>query len=203
MLPVLLIIQNSWIQLLQVNNWQETIPLCDLNWQPASNRPKQTSREKTTRAYGWGKCQTCPSGNTNHHWRFEPSVRQRHHLPSPPLQAQATITREDHPGLWAEQAPTMLHQSPLKTRTFCRTMQPSCVLTTNTTISPLLQSQAQECKYHSVTPKDSNLSPGNGIQPVPSQAKDLTPHPTPLPFQLQAQSNVTLTPTSISRGGCM
>ena len=86
------------------------------------------------------------------------------HLPSPPLQAQATITREDHPGLWAEQAPTMLHQSSLKTRNFCPTMQPSCVLTTDTTIS-----------HH--------------------QAKDLTPHPTPLPFQLQAQSNVTLTPT--------
>ena len=70
------------------------------------------------------------------------------HLPSRPLQAQATITREDHPGLWAEQAPTMLHQSSLKTRTFCPTMQPSCVLTTDTAISPLLQSQAQECKYH-------------------------------------------------------
>ena len=37
-----------------------------------------------------------------------------HHLPSSPLQAQATITREDHPGLWEEQAPTMLHQSSLK-----------------------------------------------------------------------------------------
>ena len=111
------------------------------------------------------------------------------HLPSPPFQAQATITREDHPGLWAEQAPTMLHQSSLKTRTFCPTMQPSCVLTTDTTIStppppPLFRSQAQECKYHPYPPKDSNLSPGNGIQPVPSQAKDLTPHPTPLPFQL-------------------
>ena len=69
-----------------------------------------------------------------------------HHLPSPPL--QATITREDHPGLWAEQAPTMLHQSSLKTRTFCPTMQPSCVLTTDIAISPLLQSQAQEYKYH-------------------------------------------------------
>ena len=45
------------------------------------------------------------------------------HLPSPPLEAQATITREDHPGLWAEQAPTMLHQSSLKTQTFCPTMQ--------------------------------------------------------------------------------
>ena len=68
---------NSWNQLLQVNDWQETVSLCDLNWQPASHRPKQTSREETTRAYGRGKCQTCPSGNTNHHWRFEPSVRQR------------------------------------------------------------------------------------------------------------------------------
>ena len=58
------------------------------------------------------------------------------HLPSPPLQAQATITREDHPGLWAEQAPTMLHQSSLKTRTLCPTMQTSCVLTTDTTIFP-------------------------------------------------------------------
>ena len=35
-----------------------------------------------------------------------------------------------------------------KTQTFCPTMQPSCVLTTDTPISPLLQSQAQECKYH-------------------------------------------------------
>ena len=74
---MLLIMLNSWNQLLQVNDWQETVSLCDLNWQPASHRPKQTSREETTRAYGRGKCQTCPSGNTNHHWRFEPSVRQR------------------------------------------------------------------------------------------------------------------------------
>ena len=70
------------------------------------------------------------------------------HLPSPSLQAQATIAREDQTGLWAEQAPTVLHQSSLKTRTFCPTMQPSCVLATDTTISPLVQSQAQECKYH-------------------------------------------------------
>ena len=70
------------------------------------------------------------------------------HLPSPSLQAQATIAREDQTGLWAEQAPTMLHQSSLKTQTFCLTMQPSCVLATDTTISPLLQSQTQECKYH-------------------------------------------------------
>ena len=56
------------------------------------------------------------------------------HLPSPPLQAQATITREDHPGLWAEQAPTMLHQSSLKTRTFCPQCNPA--VTTDTTISP-------------------------------------------------------------------
>ena len=142
---------------------------------------------------------------------LNPLSDRRRHLPSSPLQAQATITREDHPGLWEEQVPTMLHQSSLKTRTFCPTMLPSRVLTTNTTISPLLQSQAQECKYHpypkrlepfsrqwdsiTLTPKDSNHSPGNGSQPVPSQAKDLTPHPTPLPFQLQAQSNVTLTPT--------
>ena len=69
------------------------------------------------------------------------------HLPSPPLQAQATITREDHPGLWAEQAPTMLHQSSLKTRTFCPQCNPA--VTTDTTISlpppqapPPLQSQA-------------------------------------------------------------
>ena len=117
------------------------------------------------------------------------------HLPSPPLQAQATITREDHPSLWAEQAPTMLYQSSLKTRTFCPTMQSSCVLATDTTISPLLQSQAQECKISPLPPKDSNFSSGSAIQPVPNQAKDLTPHPTPLPFQLQAQSNVTLTPT--------
>ena len=46
----------------------------------------------------------------------------------PTLQEQATITREDHLDLWAEQAPTLLHQSSHKTRTFCRTMQPSCVL---------------------------------------------------------------------------
>ena len=65
-----------------------------------------------------------------------PLLDRGRHLPSPPFQAQATITREDHPGLWAEQAPTMLHQSSLKTRTFCPTMQPSCVLTTDTTISP-------------------------------------------------------------------
>ena len=75
------------------------------------------------------------------------------HLPSPPLQAQATITREDHPGLWAEQAPTMLHQSSLKTRTFCKTMQPSCILTTDTTISPLLQSQAHRNVNILLTPK--------------------------------------------------
>ena len=56
------------------------------------------------------------------------------HLPSPPLQAQANITREDHPGLWAEQAPTMLHQSSIKTRTFCPQCNPA--VTTDTTISP-------------------------------------------------------------------
>ena len=77
-----------------------------------------------------------------------PLSDRRRHLPSPPLQAQATITREDQPGLWAEQARTMLHQSSLKTRTFCPTKQPSCVLTTDTAIPPHLQSQAQECKYH-------------------------------------------------------
>ena len=118
------------------------------------------------------------------------------HLPSPPLQAQATITREDLPGSWAEQAPTMHHQSSLKTRTFCPTMQPSCALTTDTTISPPPPPITDTgMKISPLPPKDSNLSPGNGIQPVPSQAKNLTPHPTPLPFQLEVQSNVTLTPT--------
>ena len=120
------------------------------------------------------------------------------HLPFPPLQAQATITREDHRGLWVEQAPTMLHQSPLKTQTFCLTMQPSCVLITNTTISPPptlpFSNTGTGMQISPLHPKDSDLSPVNAIQPVPKQAKDLTPHPTPLPFQLQAQLNVTLTP---------
>ena len=93
---MLLIIQNSWNQLLQVSDWYEAVLLCDLNWQSASNRPKQTSREETTRAYGRGKRQPCPSGNTNHNWRFKPSVRQRTPPSLPPLQAQATIKKEDH-----------------------------------------------------------------------------------------------------------
>ena len=105
------------------------------------------------------------------------------HLPSPSLQAQATIAREDQTGLWAEQAPTMLHQSSLKTQTFCPPMQPSCVLATETTISPLLQSQAQECKYHPYTLKTRNFSSGSAIQPVPNQAKGLTP-PPPLSFPI-------------------
>ena len=106
------------------------------------------------------------------------SDRGRHH-PFPPLQAQATITREDHPGLWADQALTILYQSPLKARTLCPTMQPTCVMTTDNTISPFLASEAQECKYHPYRPKDSKLSPVNAIQPIPYQAKDLTPHPAP------------------------
>ena len=116
------------------------------------------------------------------------------HFPSPPLQAQATITREDHPSLWAEQAPTMLYQSSLKTRTFCPTMQSSCVLATDTTISPLLQSQAQECKYHPYPLKTRTFR--QAVQSSPYLTKPRISPPTPpLPFQLQAQSNVTLTPT--------
>ena len=105
----------------------------------------------------------------------DPLLDRGRHLPFPPLQAQATITREDHPGLWEEQAPTMLHQSPLKTRTFYSTMQPSCVLTTDTTISPLLQSQAHECKYHPYPQKTQTF-----LEAMPSSpylAKDLTSHP--------------------------
>ena len=95
-------------------------------------------------------------------------------------QAKTNIMRGDHQGLWAGQVPNMphtpiimystlrhstftgpsttphvasdSHQSSLKTRTFSPTMQPSCVLTTDTTISPPppppFRSQAQECKYH-------------------------------------------------------
>ena len=117
------------------------------------------------------------------------------HLPSPPLQAQATITREDHPSLWAEQAPTMLYLSSLKTRTFCPTMQSSCVLATDTTISPLLQSQAQECKYHPYPLKTRTFRQAVQSSPYLTKPRISPPHPTPLPFQLQAQSNVTLTPT--------
>ena len=103
------------------------------------------------------------------------------HLPSPPLQAQATITREDHRGLWAEQAPTMLRQSSLKTRTFCPTMQTSCVLTTDTTISPpLFRSQAQECKYHPCPQKTRTLLQAMGSSPY--QAKPRISLPTPPPF---------------------
>ena len=122
-----------------------------------------------------------------------PLSDRRRHLPFPPLQAQATITREDHPGLWAEQAPTMLHQSPFKTRTFCPTMQPSCVLITDTTISPLLQSQAQECKYHPHPQKTRTFLQSMRSSPYLTKPRISLPiHP--LPFQLQAQLNVTLTP---------
>ena len=95
------------------------------------------------------------------------------HLPSPPLQAQATITREDHPGLWAEQAPTMLHQSSLKTRTFCPTMQPSCV-------PPSPRSQAQECKYHPYPQKTRTFLQAMGSSPY--LAKPRISLPTPPPF---------------------
>ena len=115
------------------------------------------------------------------------------HLPSPPLQAQVTITKEDHPGLWAEQAPTMLLQSSLKTPTFCPTMQPSYVLTTDTTISPLLQSQAQECKYHPYPQKTQTFC--QAMRSSPYLTKPRISLPTPPSFQLQAQSNVHLTPT--------
>ena len=98
----------------------------------------------------------------------------------PPSQAQATITREDYPGLWAEQAPTMLHQSSLKTRTFCPTMQPSCVLTTDTIISPLLQSQAQECKYHPY-PQRLQLFVRQ-CDPAPNLTKPRASLPTPPPI---------------------
>ena len=102
------------------------------------------------------------------------------HLPSPPLQAQATITREDHPSLWAEQAPTMLYQSSLKTRTFCPTMQSSCVLATDTTISPLLQSQAQECKYHPYPLKTQTFR--QAVQSSRYLTKPRISPPTPPPF---------------------
>ena len=102
------------------------------------------------------------------------------HLPSPPLQAQATITGEDHPSLWAEQAPTMLYQSSLKTRTFCPTMQSSCVLATDTTISPLLQSQAQECKYHPYPLKTRTFR--QAVQSSPYLTKPRISPPTPPPF---------------------
>ena len=110
------------------------------------------------------------------------------HLPFRLFQTQANITREDHPGLWAQKAPTMLHQSPLKTRIFCPTMQPSCVLTTDTTISPLFQSQAQECKYHPYPQK--TLSPVNAIQPIPNQARISLPTPPPsFPITSTAECN--------------
>ena len=105
------------------------------------------------------------------------------HLPFPPLQAQATITREDHRGLWVEQASTMLHQSPLKTQTFCLTMQPSCVLTTNTTISPplpsLFQTQAQECKYHRYTQKTWTFLQSMRSSPYLSKLRISLPTPPP------------------------
>ena len=113
------------------------------------------------------------------------------HLPSPTLQAQATIAREDQTDLWAKQAPTMLHQSSLKTRTFCPTLQPSCVLATDTTISPLLQSQ--ECKYHPYPLKTRTFRQAVRSSPYLTKLR-ISPPPPPLPFQ-QAQSNVTLTPT--------
>ena len=112
------------------------------------------------------------------------------HLPSPPLQAQATITREDHPGLWAEQAPTMLHQSSLKTRTFCPTMQPSCVLTTDTTISPPLQSQAQECKYHPYPQKTRTFLQAMGSSPYLAKPRISLPPPPHPPLSFPITSTV-------------
>ena len=120
------------------------------------------------------------------------------HLPSPSLQAQVTITREDHTGLWAEQAPTMLHQSSLKTQTFCPTMQPSCVLATDTTISPLLQSQAQECKYHPYPLKTRTFH--QAVQSSPYLTK-----PRISPFLSNYKhSRIYISPLPPKRGrGCM
>ena len=96
------------------------------------------------------------------------------HLPSPPLQAQATITREDHPGLWAEQAPTMLHQSSLKTRTFCPQCNPA--VTTDTTISP----PPPPSKYHPYPQKTRTFLQAMGSSPY--LAKPRISLPTPPPF---------------------
>ena len=126
-------------------------------------------------------------------------------LLSTPSQAQATITREDHPGLWAEQAPTMLHQSSLKTRTFCPTRQPSCVLATNTTISPppLLQSQAQECKYHPYPLKTRTFL--QSMRSSPYLTKPRVSLPTPPPFlsnYKHSRMDISPLPHKI-RGGCV
>ena len=117
------------------------------------------------------------------------------HLPSPFLQAQASITREDHPDLWAEQAPTMLHQSSLKAPTFCPTMQPSCVLTTDTAISPLLQSQAQECQYH-LTSKTQTFC--QAMLSSPYVTKPRVSPPPPLPFH--KHSRMYISPLLIKEG---
>ena len=101
------------------------------------------------------------------------------HFPSPPLQAQATITREDHLGLWADQATTMLHQSSLKTRTFCQTMQPT--VSWPSTPPSLPSSNHRHRNVISPYPKDSNLLSGNAIHPVPNQVKGLTLSPPPPP----------------------
>ena len=95
------------------------------------------------------------------------------HLTSPLLQAQAPLrekTTRTYGRSKRQLEPCYTnHLSRLEPK-FYPTMQPSCVLTTDTTISPLLQSQALECKYH-LTPKDSNLSSGNAIQLVPDKPK--------------------------------
>ena len=125
------------------------------------------------------------------------------HLPSPPLQAQATITREDHPSLWAEQAPTMLYQSSLKTRTFCPTMQSSCVLATDTTISPLLQSQAQECKYHPYPLKTRTFR--QAVQSSPYLTKPRIsppPHPPSFPITSTVECNSHPYPLNVVEDVC-
>ena len=192
-------IQNSWNQLLQVNDWQEAVLLWALNCQPPSNRPKQTSQDETTRAYGRGKRQPCPSGNTNHNWRFEPSVRQRTPPSLPTFTGPSDHYKRRPPGLMGGASAN--HASPI-------TSQDSNLLSDYATqlcpdhqhhhLSPPptlpFSNTGTGMQISPLHPKDSDLSPVNAIQPVPKQAKDLTPHPTPLPFQLQAQLNVTLTP---------
>ena len=101
------------------------------------------------------------------------------HLHSPPLQAQATITREYHPGFWAEQAPTMLHQSSLKTRTFCLNATQLCPDHRHPPPPPF-RSQAQECKYHPYPQKNRTFLQAMGSSPY--LAKPRISLPTPPPF---------------------
>ena len=97
---------------------------------PHLYRPKRPLREKTKRAYGRSKRQTC---FTNHLSRLEPSVR----LCNPAVSWPPT--------------PPSLPSSNHRHRSV------------NTT----------------PTPKDSKFLSGSAIQPVPNQAKDLTPPPPP------------------------